>query len=248
MITWGSASGAAAVNVFHEATEYPTATDDLTKKQYAQNPKSTFTFFRLFRLDGVVPGEGPVVGIERRLRQPGTAWALDPLTINLNSLEIGVWTPYTGLQALTYFEPIILIAPRTVLGFDTDYRPNLRLTITTPGTTPAYRPVTMINPGVVNPKSNPQEKRHPDQIILTDTNFRTLLQAPDGWIYLAGTKWWRIDSKTLTAQRLTTQPLPKQYYEGMHYGVSSLFGIIAWNDTECYRVTIDETKIPKTGE
>jgi hypothetical protein len=64
---------------------------------------------------------------------------------------------------------------------------------------------------------------------------------------LTGAKWWRIDPKALTAQRLTTYALPNQYGK-LQCAASSLLGLIGWNDTECYRITIDETKIPKTGD
>jgi hypothetical protein len=245
-ISWEDNPGEATVKVFHEALESPAGSTNPTR--YAQNPSSTFTRFKFVRLDGVVPGDGPVVGISRWLNMPGTNWYLDPLTIELNTLKVGVWTPQTGLQELTRFEPELLVSPGGILGFDNNHRPNLRLTMAASGQKPAYRPITVSNPGDASRQQNTAEKRFPTQVIITDSRFLTILQGADGWIYLTGLKWWRIDPKTLTAQRLTTLTLPKQYYELTQVGVSSLLGLLAWNNTGCYRVTIDETKIPKAGE
>jgi len=245
MLSWDDDTRKANVNVFHEATESPAG--NTNPDRYAHNALSTFSQCSFFRLDGIVPGDGSVLGIVRWLNMPGTTWYLDPLTIDLTSLQVGVWTFVTGMQPLTKFEPKLLTAAGGVLGLDNDYRPYLRVTVAVPGKNPAYYPVPISNPGDGSQQHNFFEQRFPDRITLDDPIPASLSPAPDGWIYLASSKWWRIDPKTLTAQRLTTQQLPANY-RGMTIGVSSLLGLVAWNDAGCYRVVIDETKIPKTGD
>jgi len=249
MVTWDTEKHAAAVQVFHEAVETPITTDGFFKSRYARNPKMVFQEFKIFKLDGIMPGDGPIMGISRILVQQNGRWYLDPLTINLQTLQVGIWSPQTGLQDLTYFEPVMLTSAGDLLGFDDDYRPSLRLTAVTPGKTPSYHLITITNPAAVGPQTGYADQTDLLHIYLNYPyrEYRTLLSGADGWIYLLGAKFYRIDPKTLTAQRLATQPPPPERMR-LHYAVSSLLGLIGWNDTEIYRITIDETKIPQTGD
>lgn len=250
-ITWDAGARRAEVMVFHEAVENPITTDNFFKSKYARNPKLAFHRFHIFMLDGIIPSDDPIVGISRILVQQNKRWYLDPLTVNLNTLQIGIWTVQTGLQELTYYQPVMLTDEGDLLGFDDDHRPSTRLMAVTPAKTPKYRPIEVTNPGPAGPHGvGYPDQWDPQHIYLRDLSFEkisVLVAGNDGWIYLTGAKWWRIDPKALTAQRLTTYALPNQYGK-LQCAASSLLGLIGWNDTECYRITIDETKIPKTGD
>jgi len=112
---------------------------------------------------------------------------------------------------------------------------------------PAWRPIPVTNPQQVDPANrwiSSEEKV--DFVGDPMGDPRVLLPARDGWIYVPGAQWWRIDPKTLTAQRLT----PWHERTGvMRYAVSNLLGLLYYRgDGKLYRVTVDETRIPKTGE
>jgi len=77
--------------------------------------------------------------------------------------------------------------------------------------------------------------------------WQLLLPGPGHYLYYPGTTWWRIDPAARTGQRLTTKPLPNSFMTA-DFSVSRFYGLVYWIGGKCYRVTIDETKIPKAGE
>lgn len=245
---WTAAMPAPSFRIFLEATEIPAFTDEMNKRIFARNPKAAFNTFNIFQLNGLLPGDDPIVGISRALDQPGTRWYLDPLTVNLHTLQVGVWTPVIGLPALDKYQPEMQTADGFLLGFDNNDRPAIRLNVMTPGKTSSYRLVTVCNPAMGNSTQDAGNAAKYLHLRPGYQRYRSFLTTANGWIYLAGEEWWRIDPKTWTAQLLTMQPLEQKYFIATRYVISSLLGLIAWNEKGCYRVSIDESKIPQTGE
>jgi hypothetical protein len=72
-----------------------------------------------------------------------------------------------------------------------------------------------------------------------------LLPFTDGWVYIPGYHWWRLNPDTLAAQKLTRANLPDSYTFPLgDIGISNHFGLIAWDKGKICRIVIDETKIP----
>jgi len=239
---------AASVKVFHEGIQVPTAADDANRRAFMRNPNASFTPQHIARVAGVRPGEDTVVAVIRELDLPGYGWRLDPLAINLNTLQVGIWEPGLKLPAGIYFRPDLITAQGTVLGYDNTTQTMLRLSAVKTANGPELFPIPVTNPGPTDPAStNRYDREHVEHLYPPDTPA-TVLPAADGRLYVAGEEWWRIDPEMLTAQRLTRGKLPEQYSLRMEFGYSSLLGLIAWNNDGLYRITIDETKIPKKGE
>jgi len=241
------AEGGASVHVFHEGIEVPTAADETNRQAIKRNPNTAFRPLQIVKVAGARPGDDPVVAVVRQLDRPARVWGLDPLMINLATLQVGIWDPGLQLQPYVYIRPVLLTAQGTVLGYDNTANIMHRLSAVKTENGPTLYPISVTNPGPVIPDSKDRYNReHVDHLYPGDAP--TVLTAADGLLYVAGDEWWRVDPATLTAQRLTRGKLPEQYRLHMAFGYSSLLGLIAWNDDGLYLVTIDEGKIPKTDE
>lgn len=239
--------GAANVNVFHEGIEVPTAMDDANRQAFKRNPNASFRPQQIVPVAGARPGEDTVVAVIRVLDMPARGWGLDPLTINLNTLQVGIWEPGLKLPADVNIRPGLLTAQGIVLGYDNTTQTMRRLSAVKTGNGPELFPIPVANPGpVISASKDRYDREHVDHLYPGDAP--TVLPAADGQLYIAGDEWWRVDPATLTAQRLTPGKLPEQYRLRMAFGYSSLLGLIAWNDDGLYRITVDEGKIPKKDE
>jgi hypothetical protein len=69
-----------------------------------------------------------------------------------------------------------------------------------------------------------------------------------GYLYCIGRFWYRINLTTLTAERLTSTPMPVPYDECRFFGVSAHYGMVAWLQGTLYRISIDEAAMPRAGD
>jgi len=247
LITWDGRQ-APTVQVLHQATEVMTAKDNA--QSFAFNPRAAFLPLDIIAMPAAVSGGAPMIAVTRQcvaLTNGNLLVDLAPLTINLNTLAVGVWHVRPDQPQSAAPVPA-LATPRGLILLNNAASRNVAME--TYDGAPAYRPLTVTNPGKIMPdvwEANSAEKVA--NVILPHSPTVTLQPYTDGRIYVTGPQWWRIDPNALTAQRLTSGQLPEPY-RFMRYARSSLLGLVGWDADkgQCYRITIDETKIPGTGE
>jgi len=115
------------------------------------------------------------------------------------------------------------------------------------GAKPTCQPVPLDNPGTANPDDLFNPPDFASFVGNPGIEARVLLSGPDGWVYVHGVQWWRFNPKTGRGQRLTG-PIPDGGFIGGRLLRSNLLGLILWCYDGVYKVVIDETKIPKSGE
>jgi len=252
VITYHGAGDTPVVNVFHEAKRTPVEDDRKAWDQYAYDVNSSFVPKNLRLIRGKAPGIDPVVMIDRASEHSSFPVDLPPLLINLRTLSVSVWDarvrPLAGLD----FSPVYLVRDGALLGMagETDRPPYwvglIDESQIAANPDAAYRRIPVINPGPIDPSH--QETKSEKRVNYIDVYPSCRIVPYDGWIYVIGEgEWWRIDEKTLTAQRLTKTPFPMKLNE-IRLSVSAISGLLLHYKNEMYRVTIDETKIPKAGE
>jgi hypothetical protein len=74
-----------------------------------------------------------------------------------------------------------------------------------------------------------------------------LLETGDGYVYCIGLFWYRIKLSTMTAERLTSTPMPSHYRGCGSFAVSRHYGLVVWNEGKLFRITVDETSVPRSG-
>jgi tetratricopeptide (TPR) repeat protein len=239
---------APAVRVFHQATEVMTANDNA--KTFAFNPRAAFTPLDIVTVPAAASGGAPMIAITRQcvaLTQGRLLVTLAPLTINLKTLEVGVWHVRRDQQDSAAPVPV-LATPRGLILLNNAASRNV--VVETYDGAPVCRPMTVSNPGKVIPDNwEANSLGKVTSVVLPHSPTVTFQPYTDGFIYVTGPRWWRIDPKTLTAQRLHSGQLP-QPYGFMRYASSALLGLVGWDADkgQCYRITIDDTKIPGKGE
>jgi hypothetical protein len=61
----------------------------------------------------------------------------------------------------------------------------------------------------------------------------------DGWLYVPGLIWFRLDPKTMSQEKLTPDRLRPPYNNFRYFGVSAHFGLVAWKHRgPYYRVDV----------
>lgn len=58
----------------------------------------------------------------------------------------------------------------------------------------------------------------------------------DGWLYVPGEVWWRIDPNTFKSELLTPHRLRNGFATLFHYDTSAHYGLLAWNLKHIYQV------------
>lgn len=113
-----------------------------------------------------------------------------------------------------------------------------------PAEKPASRMVPVVNPAEIgNGASNNTLGKV--RVIYDGTDG--ILLYVDGWVYVPGPVWYRIDPKTMIAQRLTdrgsreTEPLLRRL---RWIGASCHYGILTWTPEFMAQMTVDESAIP----
>jgi len=237
--------GKASVQVFHEATR----TVEANEKPDTLRLNSDLAFWpvwkHLYRGAGEQPDPILLVGRGSTNGAPG----LSPLQINLHTGKVAV------------FDRILHGNPS---GLDdtsiSSYRGELMTPIVSvkayasPGTLypNGYpgRVIMLINPFNLDGKQVPTQPRV-GAVLPPAAGRKQIMDGGDGWVYVpAELCWYRIDPETMTGQRLTSlhpEALEDLRLMGVsvHYG---LMGYSSWENPQIYRITIDETAIPKTDE
>jgi hypothetical protein len=70
-----------------------------------------------------------------------------------------------------------------------------------------------------------------------------IMQHSDGYWYVPGGTWWRIDPKTMATERLVSFRVPQQV-EGLRYSASAHYGMIGWDNGKFYQVQVQPGKMP----
>lgn len=245
LITWDGRQ-APAVQTFHQATEVMTAADNA--RAFAFNPRAAFRPLDIVGVPAAVSGDTPMIAVTRQcvaLTKGNPLVELAPLIINLNTLEVGAWHVRPDLPASAAPVPKLATPQGLIL---LDDSASGRVGIETYAGAPAHRPLIVDNPGKIIPGNREADtKDKVANVIIAHSPNVTFRTGGDDRIYITGPQWWRVDPRTLTAQRLTDGQLPEKY-RFMAFARSSLLGLVAWNADGCYRITIDDTKIPGPGE
>jgi hypothetical protein len=67
-----------------------------------------------------------------------------------------------------------------------------------------------------------------------------MLVPHEGWLYVPGLKWFRLDPETLREELLTPERLSAPYSDLLYAGVSAHYGLIAWkNFGVIYKLTVE---------
>jgi len=242
MLTWsGNMDEAPVVNVFHEAKDVPLVRekktlDTLTEaeaRQIGLNANLVFipAWYCVLRENETAPATRVLIG-----RNTTIFGANQPLLIDINTLKVQVFDGNFGRnhhpdQNAFYYKDGVLLGTWSENQVEW-WLATIDLTKEHQDDKELYHLLRAANP----------KKDAPDTIDVHN-GWQPLIPGNDGWLYVPGETWWRVNPKTLTTQRLTRDDIPIEYPRS--YAYSSLFGIIAWDQYHVYRVIIDEQRIPQ---
>jgi len=239
-VAWNAGTGGKpTIHVFHEAKRVPLPEERKKLQVFGRDPSAVFAPRWLCALPLGKAG-GPVLLVGRDDMDRLAYY--EPLIIDLATLHVDVlhlnfgYTRYYHPHFAYYYQNDNLI------GLGPGWRPvifDLKC-IDTDNQNP-YRYIQVTNAAADYAKT-------PDSEVMAGSLDVEFMLSSGNWLYIPGKQWWRIDMETLTGQRLNKGKLPDPYVNLRAFGVSALLGLIAWDQYHFYRVTIDETKIPKAGE
>lgn len=234
--------GAARVSVFHEATHMPRNDENETKTAFDAQLVFSPHWLHAYRAKGDKADPFLLVG----RYAPSHAGRRYPLQLNLRTFEVSVMD--CDLEAADFHDDASYFSRDGLILEGGDFSTSLRIPARLRGAGEAgWRKLPVVNPAPVNPRTD--WLNSPDQVTRVGGSGynRTIALADDGWIYVPGMWWYRIDPRTWTGQRLTSHWLPAPLRGDWRLWNSARFGLVGQTGGRFYQVRIDESAIPASG-
>jgi hypothetical protein len=253
VVEWnGRPETAPTVRLIHEAKRLLEKNETQQNPQLGLDPSVGFTPLWIQRITD--KANHPILLIGRLNLNAYYYSPLHPLTIDLQTLAVGVLpTPVYQFIQLTDPPRSFYSANDRLFGFGIDdcVRAGYYEFSDEPVVDPVkvFRHIPVTNPLTLDPNNKAINTERKVKFI-GDNGRPLLVPAPDGWVYAPGKQWWRFNPKTVTGERLAPGvELPEPYWKKIYnYVYSQRLGLLAFGVDSFYRVTIDETKIPKAGD
>jgi|GEM_PF-4328052 len=109
-----------------------------------------------------------------------------------------------------------------------------------------WRSIPLSNPAPVNMSTGWLDSPEKVTQVGGQGSCNSIVLADDGWVYVPGKWWYRIDPRTWTGQRLTSYQLPLPFFYEWRLW-NTRFGLVGQCCNRLYQIRIDETAIPAAG-
>jgi len=244
-------NGVAHVRVFHEATHMSRRAEDEHKT--ALDPQLAFSLHWLHAYHAGGIGADPFLLVGRFGRR-------QPLQINLRTFEVTVldWE----LGCANFYKRNSIYSRDGLILENGQFSARLRIPASLRNSDEAeWRSIPLTNPADENRVSSFVSAYEKAGIVggssvyaqekagnVGGSGLHELVLADDGWIYIPGQWWYRIDPKTWTGQRLTSHFLPPPLRSTTwRLWNSACFGLVGLAGNCLYQIRIDELAIPTAG-
>jgi hypothetical protein len=228
---------ASQISVFHEATIVPRRDEEIL------DARQVFSPYWLHAYQAKGDKADPFLLVGRAANSTGGQCY--PLKINLRTFEVSVFDcklAYArAVDDKAYFS-------RDGLLLEGWQRARLHIpaSVRSQGD-PSSRPVPLSNPAPVNKKTGHLDSVEKVTQVGGEESNSSVVLANDGWVYVPGRWWYRIDPRTWTGQRLTSYTLPSRFSGDWSLWNSTRFGLVGQCNNRLYQISIDEKAIPEAG-